>query len=49
MELLAAAVTNRWAAKVSIDRAGNIDPKRIDDYAERLYKRLFEVVETRPF
>ena len=47
-----AAATSKksvWAAKVSIDRAGNIDPKRIDDYAERLYKRLFEIVETRPF
>lgn len=38
-----------WAAKISADRMANINPKRIDDYADRLYKRLFEIVESRPF
>lgn len=34
-----------WGAKISVDRAVNIRPDRIEDYADRLYKRLFEVVD----
>ena len=38
-----------WGAKIGSDRMQNINPKRIEDYAERMYKRLFEVVESKPF
>ena len=38
-----------WSAKIGSDRMSNINPKRIEDYAERMYKRLFEVVDSRPF
>jgi hypothetical protein len=47
-----AAVTAKklvWSAKISADSAANINPARIDDYADRLYKRLFEEVTARPF
>ncbi len=38
-----------WSAKISTDSAANINPSRINDYADRLYKRLFEEVTARPF
>ena len=38
-----------WSAKIAGDRAANINPKRIEDYAERMYKRLFEIVDSKPF
>ncbi|MFO0727218.1 MAG: hypothetical protein U1E65_25795 [Myxococcota bacterium] len=38
-----------WSAKIGHDRMGNIQPKRIDDYADRMYKPLFEVVDDKPF
>ena len=38
-----------WSAKIGSDRMSNINPKRIEDYAERMYKRLFEVVDSKPF
>lgn len=38
-----------WSAKISADSAVNISAARIDDYADRLYKRLFEEVTTLPF
>jgi DNA-binding phage protein len=38
-----------WSAKIGADRMGNIQPKRIDDYADRMYKPLFEVVDNKPF
>ena len=38
-----------WSAKIAADRMGNINPKRIEDYADRMYKRLFEVVDSVPF
>lgn len=38
-----------WSAKISQDSMGRIQAKRIDDYAERLYKGLFEGVEEHTF
>lgn len=38
-----------WSAKISAHSAANISPDRIDDYAERLYTRLFEEVTALPF
>lgn len=38
-----------WSAKIASERAANINTKRIEDYAERLYKRLFEIVDSKPF
>lgn len=38
-----------WSAKIGGDRMSSIQPKRIDDYADRLYARLFEVVDNKPF
>jgi hypothetical protein len=38
-----------WSAKIGADRMANIQPKRIDEYAERLYARLFEVVDNKQF
>ncbi len=43
------ATKSVWSAKIGSDRMANINPKRIEDYAERMYKRLFEVVDSRPF
>jgi len=44
-----ASTDSVWGAKIASARAGNINPKRIDEYADRMYKRLFEVVDERPF
>ena len=41
--------TSVWSAKIGSDRMQNINPKRIEAYAERMYKRLFEVVDSKPF
>lgn len=38
-----------WSAKIGADRMASIQPKRIDEYAERLYARLFEIVDNKPF
>lgn len=38
-----------WSAKIAADAAINISPTRIDGYADRLYKRLFEEVTELPF
>ena len=38
-----------WSAKIGRDRMASIQPKRIDDYADKLYKRLFEGVEEKTF
>lgn len=38
-----------WSAKIDVASAANISPTRIDGYADRLYKRLFEGVEEKPF
>lgn len=38
-----------WSAKIAADAAINISPSRIDGYADRLYKRLFEEVTELPF
>jgi hypothetical protein len=41
--------TSVWSGKIGKDAMARIDEKRIDAYAERLYKGLFEGVESRPF
>lgn len=38
-----------WSAKIAADSAANISEKRIDGYADRLYKRLFEELKAMPF
>jgi hypothetical protein len=38
-----------WSAKIGHDQMGNIQQSRIDDYADRLYARLFEVEDNKPF
>lgn len=38
-----------WSAKIGYEAMKTISPKRIDDYADRLYKRLFEGVEEKSF
>ena len=38
-----------WSAKIDVASAANISPTRIDGYADRLYRRLFEGVEEKPF
>lgn len=38
-----------WSAKIAADAAVNISPRRIDGYADRLYKRLFEEVTELPY
>lgn len=38
-----------WAAKIGRASMERIQPKRINDYADRLYKPLFEGLEERPF
>lgn len=38
-----------WSAKIAHTSMERINPKRIEDYAERMYKRLFEGVESKPF
>lgn len=38
-----------WSAKIGHDRMSNIQPNRIDDYADRLYARLFEIVDNKTF
>lgn len=38
-----------WSAKIGADRMSNIQPKRIDEYADKLYARLFEVVDNKQF
>jgi hypothetical protein len=38
-----------WSAKIGADRMASIQAKRIDEYADRLYARLFEVVDNKPF
>ena len=38
-----------WSGKIGHGAMERISPKRIEDYADRLYKRLFEGVEERPF
>lgn len=43
------AQTLVWSAKIAADAAANISPTRIDGYADRLYKRLFEEVTEKPF
>ena len=41
--------TTVWQAKISASSAANISESRIDGFADRLYKRLFEEIEERPF
>ncbi len=41
--------TSVWSAKIGRMAMTRIESNRIDDYAERLYKGLFEGVEERPF
>jgi hypothetical protein len=38
-----------WSAKIATSRAQNIDPARIEVYADRMYGRLFEIVDSKPF
>lgn len=38
-----------WSAKIGSVSMGRIQANRIDDYADRLYKNLFEGVEAKPF
>jgi hypothetical protein len=38
-----------WSAKIGAEPMSKIQLKRIEDYAERLYVRLFEVVDNKPF
>lgn len=38
-----------WSGKIGRDAMKRIEDKRIEDYADRLYKRLFEGVEEKPF
>lgn len=38
-----------WSAKIGHDGMIRINPKRIDDYADRLYKNLFEGLTERNF
>lgn len=38
-----------WSAKIGFESMGKIQPNRIDDYADRLYARLFEGVEAKLF
>lgn len=38
-----------WSGKIGFESMGKIQPKRIDDYADRLYARLFEGVESKLF
>ena len=38
-----------WSGKIGRTSMERIDEARIDDYADRLYARLFEGVETKPF
>jgi hypothetical protein len=38
-----------WSGKIDVASAANISPTRIDGYADRLYRRLFEGVEEKPF
>jgi hypothetical protein len=38
-----------WSAKIGSASMGSIDAKRIEDYGDRLYGRLFEEVKSRPF
>jgi hypothetical protein len=41
--------TSVWSAKIGRPAMTRIQDSRIDDYADRLYKGLFEGVEERPF
>jgi hypothetical protein len=41
--------TSVWSAKIGRPAMTRIQESRIDDYADRLYKGLFEGVEERPF
>lgn len=38
-----------WSGKIGASAMGNINPSRINDYADRLYKRLFEGVKSKPY
>ncbi len=38
-----------WSGKIGHTSMERINPKRIEDYADRMYKRLFEGVEGKPF
>lgn len=38
-----------WSGKIGHDQMARIQPNRIDEYADGLYKRLFEGVEQKPF
>lgn len=38
-----------WSAKIGSAAMSRIQEKRIDDYADRLYKSLFEGIEEKPF
>jgi hypothetical protein len=38
-----------WSAKIGRESMSRIQPARIEDYAERLYRKLFEGVTERPF
>lgn len=38
-----------WSAKIGHEGMARINPKRIDDYAEKLYRNLFEGVTEKPF
>ena len=45
----AAPWQERAEQRIAADAAINISPSRIDGYADRLYKRLFEELEAKPF
>lgn len=38
-----------WSAKIAAARMTNIQQKRIDEYADKMYGRLFEIVDNKPF
>lgn len=44
-----ASKTSVWAAKISRSAMLRINPKRIPNFADRSYKRLFEDLKTKPF
>lgn len=41
--------TSVWSGKIGSSSMSSIDSKRIEDYGDRLYGRLFEEVKSRPF
>lgn len=41
--------TSVWSAKIGATSMSRIQEKRIEDYADRLYGRMFEEVKSKPF